>query len=189
MRSYSFRIPGDPIPQPRPKVSTWGGHARAYVDKGHPIHVYRQAAALAARAAKVPLSVNGDVVMEIDFVFERPKSHVTKRGALSSTALPRPQPDADNLAKGIGDALNGVAYADDSQVVGLNVKKRYAPPGMPAVTLVTLHFLGGDFADSHGRAGVRDLCVVDGAGCPKPAGNCRAVRCAGRGNLRQKAAR
>lgn len=187
MRSYSFRIPGDPIPQPRPKVSTHGGFARAYVDKGHPIHVYRQAAALAARAAKVPLSTNGDVIMEIEFVFERPASHRTKRGALSSTALPRPKPDCDNLTKGVQDALNGVAYADDSQVVRLSATKRYGSAGMPAVTLVTLHYLGGDLADSHGRADMGNLCVVDGTGCAKPSGNRGAVRCAGRCDLRSKA--
>jgi Holliday junction resolvase RusA-like endonuclease len=156
------------------------------VDKNHPIHVYRDATALAARAAKIPLSVDGDVVMEIEFVFGRPPSHLTKRGALSSTALPRPKGDLDNYAKGIGDALNGVAYADDSQVVGLNVRKRYGPAGMPPVTLVTLHYLGGDFADSHDGADVRDLCVVDGPGCPKPSGNRRAVRCAGRCDIRPK---
>lgn len=187
MRSYSFRIPGDPIPQPRPKVSTYGGFARAYVDKGHPIHVYRQAAALAARAAKIPLSTDGDVRIEIDFVFQRPKSHHTKRGALSSTALPRPQPDTDNLYKGVADSLIGVAYKDDSQVVSHSATKRYAPAGMPAVTLVTLHYLGGNLADSHGRADVGNLSTVGGTGCSEPSRDCRAVRCAGRCDLRPKA--
>lgn len=187
MRSYTFRVPGDPIPQPRPKVSTFGGHARAYVDKKHPIHVYRQATALAARAAKIPLSVDGDVRIELEFVFQRPKSHHTKRGALSSTALPRPQPDTDNLYKGVADSLIGVAYKDDSQVVSHSATKRYAPAGMPAVTLVTLHYLGGDLADSHGRADVRDFCVVDGTGCSEPSGDCRAVQRAGRCDLRPKA--
>ena len=38
---------------------------------------------------------------------------------------PTKKPDADNIAKVICDALNGVAYGDDTQVVNLNVKKRY----------------------------------------------------------------
>jgi Holliday junction resolvase RusA-like endonuclease len=40
------------------------------------------------------------------------------------------KPDADNIAKLILDALNRVAWDDDSQVVDLRVKKRHAPePG------------------------------------------------------------
>ena len=34
------------------------------------------------------------------------------------------KPDADNLAKAILDALNGVAYPDDAQIVKLTVRKR-----------------------------------------------------------------
>lgn len=38
---------------------------------------------------------------------------------------PTKKPDADNIAKVICDALNGVAYGDDTQVINLSVKKRY----------------------------------------------------------------
>jgi Holliday junction resolvase RusA-like endonuclease len=58
-------IPGDPVAQPRPKVSTRGGFARAYVDKKHPIHAYKQAIRLAYVNAggdilKGPIRVNID---------------------------------------------------------------------------------------------------------------------------------
>ena len=165
--SCSFRVPGEPVPQPRPKVSTRGGFARAYVDRNHPIHAYRESVALAARLAKVPLT-SGDVVVDVEFVFERPKSHLTKTG-LSSTARPRPGPDVDNLYKGLADALHGVAFHDDSQVVRASQTKRYAPRGMPAVTLVTLTYLGGLHGETEaavgrgngsGRANVGKRCVT-----------------------------
>lgn len=35
------------------------------------------------------------------------------------------KPDADNVAKSILDALNGLAYKDDSQVANLLVFKQY----------------------------------------------------------------
>ena len=46
------------------------------------------------------------------------------------------KPDVDNLAKAVLDALNGILYEDDSQVVMLAVTKQYAKeePG----TMVTL---------------------------------------------------
>ena len=36
------------------------------------------------------------------------------------------RPDADNIAKAVLDALNGIAYADDAQVVDLRVTKQWA---------------------------------------------------------------
>lgn len=38
---------------------------------------------------------------------------------------PTKKPDVDNIAKAIIDALNGIAYKDDSQVVELSVSKYY----------------------------------------------------------------
>ena len=39
---------------------------------------------------------------------------------------PTKKPDADNIAKAVCDALNGIAYKDDSQVVDLTVRKYYS---------------------------------------------------------------
>ncbi|MDF2537449.1 MAG: Holliday junction resolvase [Herbinix sp.] len=38
---------------------------------------------------------------------------------------PTKKPDIDNIAKVILDALNGIAYKDDTQVVTLEVRKFY----------------------------------------------------------------
>ena len=45
------------------------------------------------------------------------------------------KPDADNLAKAILDALNGVAYPDDAQIVKLTVRKRYGEADMVHVLI------------------------------------------------------
>jgi Holliday junction resolvase RusA-like endonuclease len=39
------------------------------------------------------------------------------------------KPDVDNLAKIILDAMNGIVYHDDKQIVCLTVRKRYCRPG------------------------------------------------------------
>lgn len=46
--------------------------------------------------------------------------------ALDGTIRPSKKPDCDNIAKIILDALNGVAYIDDKQVVNLTIAKWYA---------------------------------------------------------------
>jgi Holliday junction resolvase RusA-like endonuclease len=68
--TVTFTVPGDPVPQPRPRVSTAGGFARAYVPKGHAIHGYRQAVAIAARAAGLQ-DVFGDDTMVSRLVVEK----------------------------------------------------------------------------------------------------------------------
>ena len=43
----------------------------------------------------------------------------------SGKLYPTKKPDADNIAKVICDALNGVAYGDDTQIIRLLVQKAY----------------------------------------------------------------
>ena len=45
---------------------------------------------------------------------------------LQGKILPTKKPDCDNIAKIICDALNGVAYDDDKQIVALKVTKIYS---------------------------------------------------------------
>lgn len=47
---------------------------------------------------------------------------------------PTKKPDCDNIAKIICDALNGIAYYDDSQIVKIEVDKVYnETPGVDVV--------------------------------------------------------
>lgn len=131
--ALTFTVPGEPIPQPRPRVSTQGGFARAYVPAKHPVHAYRDAIAAAARVAGA--GVHGEPVsVVIDFVWERPKSHMRKSGVKpDAPALPRP--DLDNTTKAVLDSLNGVAWEDDSQVQRLVVEKSYGPEARTTVRI------------------------------------------------------
>ena len=128
--AITFSVPGDPVPQPRPRVSTRGGFARAYVPAKHPVHGYRTNIAAAARDAGVretsePLNV------VIDAVFARPKSHMRKSG-IRSDAPKLPRPDVDNIGKAVLDALQDV-IGDDTCVARLVVEKSY---GVEARTTV-----------------------------------------------------
>jgi Holliday junction resolvase RusA-like endonuclease len=65
------------------------------------------------------------------------KSKKMKKEMEYGTILPTKKPDADNIAKAICDALNGVAYGDDAQICKLCVSKRYqALEGCTPYTLV-----------------------------------------------------
>ena len=58
----------------------------------------------------------------ITFVFERPKS------APASRTRPTVKPDLDKLTRSSCDALTGVLWADDAQVVEISVNKIYGSP-------------------------------------------------------------
>jgi len=130
--SIRFTVPGDPVPQPRPRVSTRGGFARAYVPASHPVHAYRQAVAVAARAAGLSPS-HETLRVEIFAEFARPKSHMNK-GGIKATAPTLPRPDVDNIAKAVLDSLQDV-IGDDTCVARLVVEKSYGPEARTTVTV------------------------------------------------------
>jgi Holliday junction resolvase RusA-like endonuclease len=70
--TITFVVDGDPVPQPRPRVSTRGGFARAYVPRGHAVHAYRQAIEVAAQAADMKPTEDA-VSVWLTFTFSRPK--------------------------------------------------------------------------------------------------------------------
>lgn len=132
-KRITFRVNGQPVPQPRPRVSTRGGFARAYVPARHPIHHYRRTVAESAKSAGVR-TTEAAVKVRMVFSFARPLSHKTKKG-LKKDAPSVPREDVDNLAKGVLDALTCVAWHDDRQVSTLVVRKMYAERGETVVSI------------------------------------------------------
>lgn len=134
MKPLTFSVPGDPVPQPRPRVSTRGGFARAYVPSKHPVHAYRQAIAAAALEAGATPTDEAPLSVILDLVWARPASHMTKKGVRKGAPL-LPRFDVDNCAKAALDALNGVAWADDAQVARLVVEKSYGEEARTTVRI------------------------------------------------------
>lgn len=68
---------------------------------------------------------NKPLTVVIDVYRAMPQSFSKKaqEKALAGEIRPTTKPDCDNLAKNINDALNGIAYPDDSQIVSLTVNK------------------------------------------------------------------
>ena len=72
-----------------------------------------------------PLSSNLEV--HLIFYFEIPKSY-TKKQRLeiqNGTVRPNKKPDIDNCIKSVLDALNKVAYNDDTQILKIIAEKKY----------------------------------------------------------------
>lgn len=94
---------------------------------------------LAAEDKKQWLDKRIPLQMRIVAFFEIPRSTSKrdKKKMKQGEILPCKKPDADNIAKVICDALNGIAYTDDTQIVSLCITKEYTEyePGV----LVSIH--------------------------------------------------
>lgn len=73
------------------------------------------------RSAYRSLPFGGPVEVDLLFLFAKPKSN--------KSAYHTQRPDADNLAKTVTDAMNGIVYKDDSQIVSIRARKEWAVDG------------------------------------------------------------
>ena len=129
MQELKFEIPGSPIGQGRPKFSTINGHAVAYdPEKSRNYKAYVKLLATQAMKEQGFTMIDGPCCLDIMAFFEVPKSKSKKfrEAALNGLERPTKKPDLSNIVKGIEDALNGLAYKDDSSIVFLSVAKCYS---------------------------------------------------------------
>lgn len=125
-----IRINGVPQGKGRPRF-TKGGKAYTPQKTRRYEEAVREAAMLAVQeqgfvkhAAGTPLEVNINAFFPIPASWPKKRRDAMMLGTLY--LYPTVKPDADNLAKAILDALNGIAYHDDKQVVYCTVSKRYS---------------------------------------------------------------
>lgn len=88
--------------------------------------------------------LDGPLSLELVFYIPRPKGHYgTGRNAgtvrASAPAFPAVKPDVLKLARAVEDALTGIAYRDDAQIVQERLVKRYGEPARVEVVIDTAH--------------------------------------------------
>ena len=90
---------------------------------------YENLVALAAQEVmqgRPPLA--GAVELELTIETSPPVSwsKAKRVAALAGQIRPTVKPDCSNVLKGIEDAMNGIVYVDDAQIVQLSVRKIYS---------------------------------------------------------------
>lgn len=135
MSTVRFTVPGKPVGKGRPRAATRGAHITLYTPKT--TATYESTVALAASQAMAgrPL-IEGPTEVLMTMVLPVPKSWSKRKqaDALAGQLMPTTKPDMDNVVKAIFDAVNGIVWTDDVQVVGLRVRKVYgATPGVQVI--------------------------------------------------------
>ena len=130
-KMMKFTIEGDPVGKARPRV--YQGRAITPAKTRHYeewIRISYQIALQEQGETIESVFLESDIPVEITIkaLFPIPKSYSKKKqkAILQGKLKPTKKPDIDNITKAILDALNGLAFHDDSQIVKLNVVKDYA---------------------------------------------------------------
>lgn len=116
-----FNVEGDPVGKQRPRFA----RGRTYTPKKSVDYESLIASqALSAMCPSLPLETPVAVYIYANYAI--PASYSKKRKEACLNRFERPKkPDLDNVAKSFLDAMNGIVYKDDVQVVSLHVTKRY----------------------------------------------------------------
>lgn len=135
MTEVHFAVEGTPVAQPRPRsgVDWRSGRVRIYRDDEHRVHGWRSRVSLAARRA-IQAPLLGPVELRLAFFFALAQPPRERAWRVT-------KPDLDNLVKATADALNGIAWGDDAQVVRLVASKLVAARGDAGGALITIRSL------------------------------------------------
>ena len=125
-----FTVPGEPYGQPRPRFSVANGKVHTYnTDESR--NYKTQVKLIAQTAAKKhgwTFAETEGVGMNVYAHMGIPKSETKKfhEAAVVGDIRPTKKPDADNIFKAVSDALNGVLYKDDKQIIHARIEKHYS---------------------------------------------------------------
>lgn len=113
--TIEFVVPGRPVPMARPRVTARGTYTPREC---------REYKKLVACIAKSVMNGNdyrmfesGPLECRVRFIFPLPK---TRKNPWATS-----RPDLDNLYKAVTDAMNGIVYKDDAQIVRASIEKAY----------------------------------------------------------------
>lgn len=114
----TFSVDGLPVPQGSMRAFVIKGRAMVTHGAGKELAVWRQAIAARAREAGATPQP-GPVAITLTFRLLRPPSRPKRE------TQPDRRPDLDKLVRATLDALTGIAFLDDAQVVRCLAEKRY----------------------------------------------------------------
>lgn len=121
-----FEVEGKPFGKQRPRVVHRGGFSRAYTPK-ETVEYEKKVKSSYLLSSENSIKMDKPIKADIIGIFPIPESTSKKKRKymIENKVHHTKKPDCDNIAKSILDALNNVAYYDDSQICKLSVEKYY----------------------------------------------------------------
>lgn len=117
-----FKIDGKPVGKGRPRFTRTGQTYTPEKTKEYERLIKTSYLESGGTLLDGYISISISAYYQIPKAFNREKKEFATRGII----LPVVRPDLDNVVKAILDGLNGIAYHDDSQVIGITAVKCYS---------------------------------------------------------------
>lgn len=123
-----FTVMGEPRGKQRAKTYRHGNFTKTVTPEQTVIYENLIAVEYRRQCGDLRFEDKAMLAISIEAYFSIPKSVSKKNRALMTERVLRPvkKPDGDNIIKVVCDALNGIAYHDDAQIVDMVVRKYYA---------------------------------------------------------------
>lgn len=146
MASLSFTVHGAAQPAGSKRAFKLGSGAVIVTDDNKRAKPWKREVTDAAATAMLShaITTNGTLVdgplsVQMTFYVPRPKGHYGTKG-LRPSAPPHPtrRPDVLKLARAVEDAMTGIVYRDDAQIVRETLVKCYGEPVRVEVTVESL---------------------------------------------------
>ena len=129
----AFIVPGKPFGKQRPRHMR-NGHTytpKETIEYENLVKLFYSQ----SEHPKEPTDKPIQMVIQADFPIPTSWSKKKKREAEEYQPFCCTKPDSDNIIKGLSDALLGIAYKDDSQIVTLHCEKFYGTTPQVIVNL------------------------------------------------------
>lgn len=145
MKSITFTVYGDPVPQPRqryrvvvPKVGK--PFATNYTPANDPVNLWKTQIQWAVQPMKPPAPFAGPVLMDVEFYLHRPDYMMAAKFS-PGRVYHYSRGDLDNLFKAVADALNKICYNDDGQICDQRTTKFYTEKSGKARAVILIQEL------------------------------------------------
>lgn len=119
-------IPGTMRGKGRPRFTNAGGFGRAYTDAATANAETWVRSCAIDQVGRPILAGPVALMMQIDIVPPASWSKKQRTAALAGGTFPTGKPDLDNCLKLVADALNGILWQDDKQIVRVVATKVFA---------------------------------------------------------------
>lgn len=136
-----FTVPGEPKGKGRHKTSTQGKRIIHYTPKGTRLYEEIVATEYLRQCGSVRVSDNEYVDIKILAYFKIPQSanKMDAERMRKNIIRPAKKPDVDNIIKIVADALNGIAYKDDKQIIRSLAEKFYSDTPCVKVKITSIN--------------------------------------------------
>ena len=122
MMEIHFQVDGEPQGKARPRFTRYGKPYTPKKTTDYENSIRTEYIEAGGECTGFPVKV------KISAAYKIPKatSKAIRAKMIAGDLRPVKKPDLDNIAKAVCDALNGIAYKDDAQIVCLEVCKYYS---------------------------------------------------------------